>query len=195
MEWWKKFPWKRLVALLIIAAALVFATKGVQGETMYVRVASSNPDAIVQSSTDFFEAESLGTLLQNQPVELLDKTDGEMVMIEATIDGKKVQGWVKKAILQKQPLANVPRVSESGAVDSANFAAPGFNKEIENGMRKDSAQMKTALERLDKFEAKRADLMDIKDWDKDGTGPDKKNADSTEALKHYRSFGKDGGLQ
>jgi hypothetical protein len=189
MEWWKKFPWRRLVALLIIALSLMFAMTNVRGEKMYVKVASSNPDAVILSSTDFFEAEAVGTLLQNQPVEMMDKSDGEFVMIEATVDGKKVQGWVKKIILQKKPLENVPRVSESGAVDNASFAAPGFNKEIEGGMRKDSPQMKQALERLDEFEGKRAELMGIKNWDSDT------KADSTEALKHYRDFGKTGGLK
>lgn len=189
MEWWKKFPWKRLLALMIIAISLMFAVTNVQGEKMYVKIASSNPDAVILSSTDFFEAEAVGTLLQNQPVEMTSKTDGEYVMIEATVDGKSVKGWVKKIILQKKPLENVPRVSESGAVDNASFAAPGFNKEIESGMRKDSPQMKQALERLDAFEAKRAGLMGITNWNSDT------DADSTEALNHYRDFGKTGGLK
>jgi hypothetical protein len=190
MNWWKKFPWKRLLALLIIAAALIFATTGVQGEKMYVKVASSNPDAVLMSGTDFFDAEPVGTLLQNQEVNTTGKEDGQFVEIEATVDGKKVKGWVKSIILNKKPLENVPRVNESGAVDNASFAAPGFDKEIESGMRSGSPEMKQALERLDAFEAKRAALLGIKNWDKDDG-----STDSTEALRHYREFGKAGGLK
>jgi len=195
MERWKRFPWKRLIALLVIAASLVLATTYVHGDTMYVKVAASNPDAVIMTSTDFFDAEPVATLIQNQPVETTGKKDGEYVEIKANVDGKAVRGWVKSIILQKEPLKNVPRVTEAGAIDNASFAAPGFDKEIENGMRKDSTQMKQALERLDKFEAKRAELLGIKNWDADEKDPKAPKTDSTEALKHYRAFGKDGGLK
>ncbi|MCB9893247.1 MAG: hypothetical protein H6839_02210 [Planctomycetes bacterium] len=186
MDRWKKFPWRRLLALLAVAVALFFAISPVQGEKMYVKVGSSSADAVVVSSTDFFEQEPLGRLIQNQPVEMLDKTDGEYVKIKAKIDGKDVEGWVKKVILQKKPLENVPRVSESGAVDNASFAAPGFNKEIEDGMRKDSDEMAAALKRVDNFEEKRAKLM--------GLDPKAENPDPTPQMKHYRDFAKSGGL-
>jgi len=189
MEWRKKFPWRRLLALLLVALALTFASTYVSGETMYVKVASSSTDAVVVSSTDFFEQELLGNLVQNQPVEMLDKTDGDYVMIRATVDGKKVEGWVKKIILQKKPLDNVPRVSESGAVDNASFAAPGFDKEIENGMRKESPEMDKSLTQLQEFEKKRAKLMGLKPTD----DPDEKQ-DPAPLLKGYRDFAKTGGL-
>ena len=70
MQWWKKFPWRRLLALvLVIAVALVVAVNQVRGETMYVKVDSSSPDAVIQSSTDFFDAEPLGKLGMNDEVE------------------------------------------------------------------------------------------------------------------------------
>ena len=188
MDRWKKFPWRRLLALVAVAVALFFAISPVQGEKMYVKVASSNPDSVVQSGTDFFDSEPLGKLIQNQPVEMLDKTDGEYVKIKATVDGKEIEGWVKKVILQKQPLKNVARVSESGAVDNASFAAPGFNKEIEDGMRKDSKEMAAAIKRMDDFEEKRAKLMGLDPK----AEPEKQ--DPTPALKHYRDFAKTGGL-
>lgn len=189
MEWRKKFPWRRLLALLLVALALTFASTFVQGETMYVKVNSSSTDAVVVSSTDFLEQELLGSLKQNQPVEMLDKTDGEYVLIRATIDGKKVEGWVKKVILQKKPLENVPRVSESGAVENASFAAPGFDKEIENGMRKESPEMDKSLNQLQEFEKKRAKLMGLKPTD----DPDVVQ-DPAPLLKGYRDFAKTGGL-
>lgn len=189
MEWRKKFSWRRLLALLLVALALTFASTYVSGETMYVKVNSSSTDAVVVSSTDFMEQELLGSLKQNQPVEMLDKTDGDYVMIRATIDGKKVEGWVKKVILQKKPLENVPRVSESGAAESASFAAPGFDKEIENGMRKESPEMDKSLAQLQEFEKKRAKLMGLKPTD----DPDVVQ-DPAPALKGYRDFAKTGGL-
>ena len=190
MDRWKKFPWRRLLALVLAMAALIFASTYSKGEDMYVKVASSNPDAVVLSSTDFFESEPLGNLKQNQSVEMLDKTDGEYVKIRATVDGKKVEGWVKKVILQKKPLENSPRVSESGAVDNASFAAPGFDKEIENGMRKESPEMDKALTQLQDFEKKRARLMGLKESD----DPDFEQ-DPTPMLNSYRDFANSGGLK
>jgi hypothetical protein len=189
MNWWKKFPWRRLLALLLVVAVLVIASTYARGETMYVKVNASNPDAVIMSSTDFFEAEPVATLIQNQPVETTGKKDGEYAEIEATVDGKKVKGWVKAIILQKKPLENVSRVSETGAVENASFAGNGLNEKIQAEMRAGSPEMDAAMKRLDDFEAKRAKLLDIKNWDS------ATDADSTGALKHYRDFGAAGGLR
>lgn len=188
MQWWKKFPWKRLLALLIVlVAVMTVAMTQVRGEEMFVKIDSSSPDAVIQSSTDFFDQEPVGKLISNQPVEMLDETDGEFVKIRATVRGKEVEGWVKKIILQKKPLENKPRVDESGAVDSASFAAPGFNEELENGMRSDSPEMATALKRIDEFEKKRGQLMGV-----DTTSED---PDPTPMLQRYRDFAAAGKLK
>ena len=184
MERLKKFPWRRLLALVVVAVALYIAVSPVQGEEMYVKVSSSNADAVVVSSTDFFEQEPLGTLIQNQPVEMLDKTDGEYVKIRATIDGKKVEGWVKKVILNKKPLENVRRVGEDGAVSNASFAAPGFNEKVEQDMKAGSDEMKAALARIDQFEEARAKLM----------GGTAKEPDPVKQMGRYRDFAKSGKL-
>ncbi|HLF63061.1 MAG TPA: hypothetical protein VI603_04900, partial [Saprospiraceae bacterium] len=86
--------------------------------TQYVTVSSSNPDAVVMDGTDFFEAEPICMLIQNQSVTMLDSTDGEYVMIRFLCDGKTVEGWVKKIILAPKPLENKPRVTESGSTGS-----------------------------------------------------------------------------
>jgi hypothetical protein len=185
MEWWKRFPWRRLLALLVVAAlVMLVAVSQVRGETRYVKVDSSSPDAVVQSSTDFFDAEAVGKLVTNQPVEMLDKTDGEYVMIRATVDGRKIEGWVKKIILQDKPLENQPRVTESGAVQSAAFAAPGFSEEIENDMKADSAQMREAMKRVDAFEASRNKSF----------GGNAKDPDPAKQREQVKNFGKDGKL-
>lgn len=191
MQWWKKFPWQRLLALLIVlVAVMAVAMTQVRGETMYVKVDSASPDAVIQSSTDFFDSEPVARLRSNYPVEMLDEEDGDFVKIRATVDGKKVEGWVKKIILQKQPLENQRRVTESGAVDSASYAAPGFDKEIENGMRKESPEMDQALDQLQEFEKKRAKLMGMKPTD----DPDEVQ-DPTPMLQSFRDFSTAGGLK
>ena len=188
MQWWKKFPWQRLLALLVVlAVVMAVAMTQVRGEEMFVKVDSSSPEAVVQSSTDFFEAEPVGKLIPNQPVEMLDEEDGEYVKIRATVDGREVEGWVKKIILQKKPLENKPRVTESGAVDSASFAAPGFSKELEDGMRQDSKEMALALKRIDEFEKKRKELM--------GLDPNEEEPDPTPMLQRYRDFANAGKLK
>ncbi|MBZ0137880.1 MAG: SH3 domain-containing protein [Planctomycetes bacterium] len=188
MQWWKKFPWQRLLALLVVlAVVLAVAMTQVRGDKMYVKVDSSSPDAVVQSSTDFFDSKPVGKLVSNQPVEMLDETDGEFVKIRATVDGKEVEGWVKKIILQKKPLENKPRVSESGAVENASFAAPGFNEELENGMRADSPEMATALKRIDDFEVKRGKLL--------GFDAKAEEPDMAPVLQRYRDFAAAGQLK
>lgn len=184
MDWRKKFPWRRLLALLLVALALTFASTFVQGETMYVKVNSSSPDAVIQSSTDEWDAELVGKLIQNQPVEMLDKTDGEYVMIRATVEGKEVEGWVKKIILQKKPLENQPRVSESGAVDTASFAGNGYNEAVESDMKKNSDEMQKALAQVDQFEAGRNRVF----------GGDPKEPDPAAQRTQVKKFAKDGKL-
>jgi hypothetical protein len=152
---------------------------------MYVKIDSSNKDAVMQSSTDFFEAEPVGKLLQNQPVEMLDEEDGEYVKIRATVKGEEVEGWVKRIILQKRPLENQPRVSESGAVDSASFAAPGFSEEIEADMKEGSDDMRKALDRVDRFESARNRVF----------GGDAEKPDPATQNKNIRDFAAVGKLK
>jgi len=155
---------------------------------MYVKVASSNPDAVVQSSTDFFEAEPLGALIQNQPVEMFEKfKDGEYVKVIATIKGKKVEGWVRASVLQDRPLANVPRVTERGAVDDADWRTSDWEFDPDRGMRKDSPQMKAALERLDAFEKFIAEYRGIKNVDYH-------DADLGPYIGRLKAFAIEGGL-
>lgn len=185
MEWCKKFPWRRVLALLVVLCVILFvALKPAHGEEMFVKVDASSPDAVILSSTDIFESEALGKLISNQPVEMLDKTDGEYVMVRAEIKGRKVEGWVKKVILQKEPLRLQARVSESGAVENAAVASNGFNEQVENEMVAGSPQMKTALERVNKFEAGRNKAF----------GGSASDPDSTLQLRQVRDFGKDGKL-
>ncbi|MCZ7604957.1 MAG: SH3 domain-containing protein [Planctomycetota bacterium] len=154
------------------------------GRTMYVKVASTNSDAVVQSSTDFFEAVPLGTLQANQPVEMLDETYGEYVKIRCTIDGKQIEGWVKKEILQAEPLEVMPRTSEDKEVGSASFAASG-RQPIEKRMRRESPEMKAALERIDRFE----------EFLNQQLGGDKRNPAPARMEQAMRDFQTEGGLQ
>lgn len=187
MSKWKIHPWRRLLSLLLVIAVALAVTAGYvagqDGETMYVKVDSSSPDAVMQSSTDFFEAEPVGRLISNQPVTMLDETDGDMVKIRAKVDGNDVEGWVKKIVLQSKPLENQPRVAESGAVDSASFAAPGFNEKVENDMKENSSEMERALANIDKFESTRAKLLG-------GTGRDPDPAASNEKIREFARGGK-----
>jgi hypothetical protein len=97
----------------------------VDKETMFVKVDSSSPEAVMVDGTDFFEQQPLGRLLQNQKVTLLGEEDGEYVKIRAVVDGKEIEGWIKKIALIKKPLQNEPRVSESGATETASFGSNG----------------------------------------------------------------------
>ncbi|NNE06651.1 MAG: SH3 domain-containing protein [Xanthomonadales bacterium] len=92
--------------------------------TRYVHIDTSSNDAVIQDGTDFFEAKPLCRLLTNQEVTLLGEKDGQYVKIRAECDGKSVEGWVKKIILGKKPRVNEPKVTPSGAIDSASIAAP-----------------------------------------------------------------------
>lgn len=118
------------------------------GTTMYVKVDSTSSDAVVQDSTDFFEAEPLGRLEWNQEVELLGEADGEYVKIRCNIKGKPVEGWVKKLVLSTE-LMRLPRVSDGSGL------RPYLNhrrRSIESEMRDNSPQMNAALKRIDEFE-------------------------------------------
>ncbi|MCA8918880.1 MAG: hypothetical protein KDB32_07365 [Planctomycetes bacterium] len=186
MQWWKKFPWRRLLALvLVIAVALVVAVNQVRGETMYVKVDSSSPDAVIQSSTDFFDAEPLGKLGMNDEVELLDKKDGEYVLIRAKIGDKEVEGWIKSLVLSKEPMRVESRVSESAGSKNSAQASKGLNAAIEKEMREGSPEMNTALKRIDDYEASRNKLM----------GGDAKDPDASVQNQHVRDFATDGKLK
>lgn len=186
MQWWKKFPWRRLLALvLVLAVALVVAVNQIHGETMYVKVDSSSTDAVIQSSTDFFEAEPVGKLTFNSKVEMLDKKDGEYVKIRATVNGKEVEGWVKSLILSKEPMRVEPRVSESAGSKSAATAGKGLNAEIEAEMREGSDEMNAALKRIDDFEASHNRLL----------GGDAKNPEPEVQQQHVKDFATNGKLK
>ncbi len=174
------------IALGLCALLFAFMPTSAQstGRTMYVRVAGSHPDAVVQSSTDFFEAEPLGTLQANQPVEMLDETDGKYVKIRFTIDGKQIEGWVKKEILQAEPLEVMPRTSEDQEVRSAGFAE-NSRLHVEEQMRRESPEMKAALERIDSFEQFLNEQL----------GGDKRNPDPTRIQQAVQDFHSKGGLQ
>lgn len=178
----------KLLSIALAVCALLFAfmptSAQSSGRTMYVKVAGSHPDAVVQSSTDFFEAEPLGTLRTNQPVVMLDETDGEYVKVRCTIDGKQIKGWVKRAILQAEPLGNVPRVTESGDVESASFATNG-RLTVEEQVRKESPEMKAALERIDSFEQ----FLNRR------LGGDKHQPDPKRIRQAVQNFHSEGGLQ
>jgi hypothetical protein len=114
-----------VTALLALMSGVVMAQEaGSDKNEKYVKVASSNPDAVIMDGTDFFEAKPLCVLIQNQPVTVLDESDGEYVKIRATCEGKTVEGWVKKRILVATPIQNKPSVTESGGVENASIAAP-----------------------------------------------------------------------
>ena len=186
MQWWKKFPWRRLLALMIVlAVALVVAMNQVHGETMYVKVDSSSPDAVIQSSTDFFDAEALGKLSMNDEVEALGEKDGEYVKIRAKINGKEVEGWVKALVLSKDKMLVEPRVSESAGAKNKGNAGKGLNAAIEKEMREGSDEMNNALKRIDAFEASRNKLM----------GGDAEKPDPQVQKQHIKEFATDGKLK
>jgi len=174
------------IALGLCALLFAFMPTSAQstGRTMYVRVAGSHPDAVVQSSTDFFEAEPLGTLQANQPVEMLDETDGKYVKVRCIIDGKQIEGWVKKEILQAEPLEVMPRTSEDQEVRSAGFAE-NSRLHVEEQMRRESPEMKAALERIDRFE----------EFLNQRLGGDKCNPSPARMEQAMRDFQTEGGLQ
>lgn len=178
----------KLLSIALAVCALLFAfmptSAQSSGRTMYVKVAGSHPDAVVQSSTDFFEAEPLGTLRTNQPVVMLDETDGEYVKARCTIDGKQIEGWVKRTILQASLLDNVPRVTESGDVESASFATNG-RLTVEEQVRKESPEMKAALQRIDSFEQ----FLNRR------LGGDKHQPDPKRIRQAVQNFHSEGGLQ
>lgn len=174
------------IALGLCALLFAFMPTSAQstGRTMYVRVAGSHPDAVVQSSTDFFEAELLGTLQPNQSVRMLDETDGKYVKVRCTIDGKQIDGWVKRTILQAEPLENMPRVTESGHDDKAEFTT-NSPLPIEQQMSSHSPEMKAALERIDSFEQFLNEQL----------GGDKRNPDPERIRHAVQNFHSEGGLQ
>ncbi|MCA8911562.1 MAG: SH3 domain-containing protein [Planctomycetes bacterium] len=141
--------------MLLAACALVCAFMPTHAQsatqTMYVKVDSSNPDAVVQSSTDFFEAEPLGKLIVNQPVEMLDETNGEFVKIRCKIEGKDIEGWVKKLILGEAPLESMRRVSDQDVPDDSTTLDSGIFS-IEHRMSSESAEMKAGLGQVDRLE-------------------------------------------
>ncbi|MEZ5992541.1 MAG: hypothetical protein R3E76_09320 [Planctomycetota bacterium] len=120
------------------------------GTTMYVKVDSTSPDAVVQSSTDFFEAEPMGRLEWNQEVEMLAETDGEYVKIRCNIEGKQVEGWVKSLVLSRAPQLTRPKAANGPVLSAAHG---GVGRPIEYYIRADSPEMDAALERIDEFEA------------------------------------------
>ncbi|MBX3460432.1 MAG: SH3 domain-containing protein [Planctomycetes bacterium] len=185
MERLKRFPWRRLLALVLAAAVLVLAAGISRGDKMYVGVDKSSPDSVVLSEPDLFMGEPVGKLMANQEVETVGKPNGEYIKIRATIDGKKVEGWVKQLVLRKQPLESQPRVTESGGAQHSAQAGKGLNAEIEKDMRQGSGQMDKALKRVDDFEATRNRLM----------GGDAKEPDPAKQQQHYKSFGKEGQLR
>lgn len=141
----------RLIATTALGVcALLFAFMPTlaqsSGRTMYVKVDSTSPDAVVQSSTDFFDYEPLGLLRLNDEIEMLTETDGEYVKIRCTIEGKVIEGWVKKLILSSASMRELPRVS--------SYSRPAFSRlSVEAEMRESSDQMNSALKRIDEFGA------------------------------------------
>jgi hypothetical protein len=178
----------KLLSIVLAVCALLFAfmptSAQSSGRTMYVKVASSHADAVVLSSTDFFEAEPLGALISNQSVEMLDETDGEYVKVRCTIDGKQIEGWVKRTILQASPLDNVPRVTERRDVENARFATNGRSTDEER-VRKESPEMKAALERIDSFEQ----------FLNEHLGGDEREPDPERIRQAVQHFHDEGGLQ
>ena len=174
------------IALGLCALLFAFMPTSAQssGRSMYVKVASSHPDAAVQSSTDFFEAVPLGTLQANQPVEMLDETDGKYVKIRCTINGKQIEGWVKREILQAEPLEVMPRTSEDQEVRSAGFAE-NSRIPVEEQMRRENPEMKAALERIDCFE----------EFLNQRLGGDKRNPAPARMVQAMHDFQTEGGLQ
>ncbi|MBK8207443.1 MAG: hypothetical protein IPK87_11755 [Planctomycetes bacterium] len=185
MNWWKKFPWRRLLAVVLVCAALVFAATFVRGEAMFVGVDATSPDAVVLSEPDLFDGEPLGKLVANQEVETLGETEGEYVKIRVVINGKKIEGWVKRLALRKEPLQSQPRVTEASGAKQSAQAGKGLNDKIEKEMREGSPEMNAALKRVDDFEASRNKLM----------GGDAKDPDPAKQNEHFKSFGKDGQLR
>ena len=175
--------WLAVLAVALLICASVHSTAQDAGDEMFVKVDGSSPEAVVQSSTDFFEAEPVGRLITNQPVEILGETDGEFVKIRCKIDGKTVEGWVKRTTLQTKPLENKPRVVDSGEVDTASFAA-GSRRRVEEDVRLDSPDMDKGLKRIDEFER----------FLRSRFGGDVDNLDPTPFLEQYRKFGAEGGL-
>jgi hypothetical protein len=174
------------IALGLCALLFAFMPTSAQssGRTMYVKVASSHADAVVLSSTDFFEAEPLGALISNQSVEMLDETDGEYVKVRCTIDDKQIEGWVKREILQAEPLEVMPRTSEDQEVRSAGIAE-NSRLPVEEQMRRESPEMKAALERIDRFE----------EFLNQRLGGDKCNPSPARMEQAMHDFQTEGGLQ
>lgn len=140
-------------ALGVCALLLAFMPTLAQssGRKMYVKVDSTSPDAVVQSSTDFFDSEPLGLLRLNDEVEMLTETDGEYVKIRCTIKGEQLEGWVKRLVLTSEPMKVAPRVSDRQTL-GAEYGGR-HHVDTNREMRESSAEMDAALKRIDEFEA------------------------------------------
>lgn len=183
MSRWKKFPWRRLLAALAIAIALIIVAAPAEGETRYVGVAESNPDAAILDSPDWL-GELLETLKVNEEVELTGEEQGDYVEITLQRGPRKVTGWVKANILRKRPLKAEGGLTESEGSEATAQAAKGFNEEIEQDMRNNSDEMNAWLDKVDRFEAARNEKL----------GGDPVNPDPRQVQERARRFGEDGKL-
>lgn len=113
-----------LSLLLFIPGSVTLQDNDAGESDEYVIIDSSSDDAVMHSSPEIFESEPICRLITNQVVTVLDSVDGEYVMIRATCDGKIVEGWVKKHILDDAPRQHEPTVTPSGGISSAAIAAP-----------------------------------------------------------------------
>lgn len=185
MERLKRFPWRRLLAVLVAAVLLTLAAGISRGDKMYVGVDKSNPDAAILSEPDSIFGDPLATLDSNTEVETLGKPKNGYVKIRATVGGKKVEGWFKYLALRKEKLVAESRVSESAGAEHSAQAGKGLTAEIESDMRKNSKNMDTALKRIDDFEASRNRLLAGSATEPDGAIQQ----------QHYRTFAKEGQLR
>lgn len=183
MNRWKKFPWRRLLAALAIAVALIVIAAPAAGEKRYVGVASSNPDAVILDSPDWL-GQLVETLRVNEELELTGEEDGDYVEVTLERGQRKVTGWVKSNILRARPLKAEGGLTESEGSEATAQAAKGFNEEIEGDMRANSAEMNAWLEMVDRFEATRNEKL----------GGDSENPDPRRVQDRARRFGMDGRL-
>jgi hypothetical protein len=189
MERLKRLPWRRLLALLVLAAVMVAVwAQPVQGETRYVIVETGSPSAVLLDKASSF-AKGIATLKRDQEVEVLDETalkEGKTYIKVRVKDGDKtLEGYVKRVILGTEKLTVDSEGSETVGATGAAKLSKGLNQGIEDDMvKQDPQKTGKAIEQINKLEAARNKEL----------GGDAKNPDPSKMMENYRKFGQDGRL-
>jgi hypothetical protein len=185
MNWWKKFPWKRLFALLVIAVVLVVLNQPVEGKKMYVAIDGGGDNVLLDSDSPW--AEGIADLKANQEVEVDEdslKGDSTFVKAKVKVRGRTLEGWIKRAVLSDEKVQVDPKTGQSLGASAAGETGKGLNSEIEGELREGDPKFDAAITKVERIEAARNKLL----------GGDETEPDAKQFREHYREFGQNGKL-